>query len=161
MLMSDSALKPLMPEFVITSAISIILGLTLRDCPTGSGQIWEKRRRLVRDGLTPVFDFLEQKNITPVDNVACDVLKSFDPDGVHLVWNKALERRHTDAEGTITSSWTLIEYVCKHVLDETGRPALYRAVATTLNIAPASTLRKPSNEGLVERRASWRSVIAT
>jgi len=58
---------------------------------------------------------------------------------------KALERRHTDPEGAITSARTLLETVCKHVLDETGidyddsadLPALYKAVATKLKIAPS------------------------
>jgi hypothetical protein len=94
---------------------------------------------------TPLFDFLEQRNTAPADNVVSDVLKSFDSVGVHVVWNKALERRHTDPDGAITSARTLLETVCKHVLDETGGaytdkddlPALYRAVATTLNIAPS------------------------
>ena len=67
------------------------------------------------------------------------------PDGVHVVWNKALERRHTDPEGAITSARTLLETVCKRVLDEIGGtysekddlPSLYRAVAMALNIAPS------------------------
>jgi hypothetical protein len=145
LLMNDSALKPLLPEFVRTCRDLNHFWSYAKELPTGSGQHWEKRRRHVRDGLTPLFDFLEQKNTAPVDNVASDVLKSFDSDGVHVVWNKALERRHTDPEGAITSARTLLETVCKHVLDETrgtytdkdDLPALYRAVSTTLNIAPS------------------------
>jgi len=145
MLMNDTALKPLLPEFVRTCRDLNHFWSYAKELPTGTSQHWEKRRRHVRDGLTPLFDFLEQKNTAPVDNVASDVLKSFDPDGVHVVWTKALERRHTDPEGAITSARTLLETVCKHVLDETGGtytdkddlPSLYRAVATALNIAPS------------------------
>lgn len=144
MLMSDSALKPLLPEFVRTCRDLNHFWSYAKGLPTQNNH-WERRRQHVRDGLTPLFDYLEQRNTAPVDNVASDVLKSFDPDGVHLVWNKALERRHGDPEGAITSARTLLETVCKHVLDETrgtynekdDLPALYRAVATTLNIAPS------------------------
>ena len=114
-------------------------GITNRKQPLGEASSACPQRA---DSL---FDFLEQRNTAPVDSVASDVLKSFDADGVHAVWNRALERRHTDAEGAITIARTLLETVCKHLLDETGGtydekddlPALYRAVATTLNIAPS------------------------
>lgn len=145
MLMNDPLLKSLLPEFVRTCRDLNHFWSYAKDLPTGSSQHWEKRRRHVREGLTPLFDFLEQRNTAPVDNVTSDVLKSFDSDGVHVVWNKALERRHTDPDGAITSARTLLETVCKHVLDEIGGtytdkddlPALYRAVATTLNVAPS------------------------
>ena len=54
-------------------------------------------------------------------------------DHVHAVWNKALERRGSDAEGAITAARTLFESVCKLILDEEAAsydskadlPALY------------------------------------
>jgi hypothetical protein len=74
---------------------------------------------------------------SPVDTLASDVLQKFDADGVHTVWEKALARRHTDPDGAITTARTLLETVCKRILDEAGEtysdkddmPALYRAVA--------------------------------
>ena len=93
----------------------------------------------------PLFDYVEGKNRAPVDAVASEVLQNFDPDGVHAVWQKALDRRHTDPEGAITAARTLLETVCKHILHQTGTPysdkddlpALYKATATQLNIAPS------------------------
>lgn len=145
MLLSDDALKPLLPGFVKTCRDLNHFWSYAKDLDTGSSGHWAKRKKHVRDGLTPLFDYLEQRNRTPVDSVASDILKSFDADGVHAVWEKALERRHTDPGGAITSARTLLETVCKHILDETGGkyddkddlPALYKAVATKLNIAPS------------------------
>jgi Abortive infection C-terminus len=144
-LMDDEMLKALLPQFVRTSRDLNHFWSYVKDLPTGTSGHWEKRRRHVRDGLTPLFDFLEKRNTAPVDNVASDLLKSVDPDGVHAVWSRALERRHADPEGAITSARTLLETVCKHILDETGGsysdnddlPGLYRAVALKLNIAPS------------------------
>ncbi len=144
MLVNDPTLKPLLPEFVRTCRDLNHFWSYAKGLPTENNH-WERRRKHVRDGLTPLFDFLEHRNTAPVDNVASDVLKSFDPDGVHVVWNRALERRHTDPEGAITIARTLLETVCKHILDATGEtytekddlPALYRAVAIKLNIAPS------------------------
>jgi hypothetical protein len=95
--------------------------------------------------MTPLFDHVEGTNRAPIDAVASDVLQNFDPEGVAGVWQKALDRRHSDPEGAITAARTLLETVCKHILDKTSTPynekddlpALYRATATKLNIAPS------------------------
>jgi hypothetical protein len=141
LLLDEPAIKTLLPSFVRTSRDlnhfwSYIKGQ--------SGQ-WEPRRNLVRDAMTPLVDYLEGSHRTPVDTIVSDTLQNFDVDGVHKVWTKALERRHNDPEGAITSARTLLETVCKRVLDETlaeyddkaDLPALYKAVATKLNIAPS------------------------
>jgi hypothetical protein len=140
-LMQDPALRPLLPEFV----------RTCRDLRHFWGYIkgyapkWEPRRIHVRDSMTPVFNHLEGAHKAPVDTVASDVLQKFDADGVHTVWEKALGRRHTDPDGAITTARTLLETACKRILDEAGEvysdkddlPALYRAVALKLQIAPS------------------------
>jgi hypothetical protein len=140
-LMGDITLRPLLPEFVITC----------RDLNHFWGYIkqfsahYAPREAHVRDGFTPLFNHLDGTNRSPVDPVVSDVLSKFDEDGVHSVWQKALDRRHTDPEGAITSARTLLETVCKRVLDETGIPyndkedlsALYKMVAMQLQIAPS------------------------
>jgi hypothetical protein len=140
-LMQDPVLRPLLPEFV----------RTCRDLRHFWGYIkgyapkWEPRRIHIRDSMTPVVDHIEGTHKAPVDTVASDVLQKFDADGVHVVWEKALARRHTDPDGAITSARTLLETVCKRILDEAGEtysdkddlPALYRAVALKLQIAPS------------------------
>jgi len=59
-------------------------------------------------------------------------------------WQKALGRVHRDPEGAITSARTLIETVCKHILDSTGQTydesgdvsRLYKTAARSLNLSP-------------------------
>jgi hypothetical protein len=141
LLMRDQAIKPLLPEFV----------RTCRDLGHFWGYIkqydpkWAPRRHHVREAFTPLFNYLEGSNRTPVDGVVSEALVKFDAEGVHAVWQKALERRYADPEGAITSARTLLETVCKRVLDETSTtytdrddlPSLYRAVAMQLQIAPS------------------------
>jgi hypothetical protein len=140
-LLDEPSIKPLLSSFVRTSRDldhfwSYIKGQ--------SGQR-EPRRVHVRNAMTPLIEYLEGANKTPVDSIVSDVLQNFDADGVLKVWTKALERRHTDPEGAITSARTLLETVCKRVLDETETeyddradlPVLYKSVATKLNIAPS------------------------
>lgn len=139
--MKNSTLRPLLPEFVRTCRdLNHFWDYIRQQSPH-----WEPRRYHVRQAMTPLFQYLEGTNSTPLDNVASDVLQKFDAEGVHAVWEKALSRRHTDPEGAITSARTLLETVCKRVLDEASvpysdkddLPALYRAVSIHLKIAPS------------------------
>ncbi|MFJ5366748.1 abortive infection family protein [Pectobacterium punjabense] len=105
---------------------------------------YAERRIHIWDEFRPLLDYLEGKNSVPADEVITDALKSFNEDGVHAVWLKALERRHTDPDGAITSSRTLLETVCKHILDEMEVPynnkniemsELYKQVSYELNLS--------------------------
>ena len=140
-LMSDTVLRALLPEFVRTCRdLSYFWGYIRSVSPK-----WAPRRQHVRDALTPLFDHLERANRAPVDAVVSNVLQKFDAEGVHSVWEKALIRRHTDPDGAITTARTLLETVCKRILDEAGEtysdkddlPTLYRAVALRMQIAPS------------------------
>jgi hypothetical protein len=56
-----------------------------------------------------------------------------------------MERRENDPEGAVTLARTLLESVCKHILDGRGitykndsdLPTLYKATSQCLNIAPS------------------------
>jgi hypothetical protein len=61
---------------------------------------------------------LESRDRAPGDAVVSDALQSFDADGVHAVWSKALSRRNQDPEGVITVARTLLETVCQRILDD-------------------------------------------
>jgi hypothetical protein len=83
--------------------------------------------------------------IQPADDLISQVLNSFDESVVHHAWKKALNRRASDPEGAITAAKTLLETVCKHIIDEAGGvygenddlPKLYSTAAETLNLAPS------------------------
>ena len=81
----------------------------------------------------------------PADELISKALVSFDESGVHEAWRKALERRAGDPDGAITAAKTLLETVCKHIIEEAGGsygdnddlPKLYAAAAERLNLAPS------------------------
>jgi hypothetical protein len=64
---------------------------------------------------------------------------------VHAAWTKAIERRKNDSDGAITTARTLLETVCKRILDAMGvkyddgaeLPTLYGTAAKALNVAPS------------------------
>lgn len=105
---------------------------------------YAERRQIISVAFTPLLDELEGMWRMPADAANSTVLLSFDAEGVHAVWTKALDRRSSDAEGAITVARTLLETVCKRVLDDrdipyedkNDLPALYVAVAKALSLAP-------------------------
>jgi hypothetical protein len=112
---------------------------------------YAERDKFVRDSFTPVFAYLEGRDQAPGDQAIAETLGSFDAEGVHAVWSKALVRRTIDPEGAITSARTLLETVCKRVLEETNTaydegsdlPALYSTTARVLNLAPNQHTEEP------------------
>ena len=105
---------------------------------------WAERRKFIWGEFVPLHDELEGKSRVPADENVSDVLSKFDADNVHAVWQKALERRKEDPEGAITSARTLLETVCKHILDQAAvqyddadLSKLYKTAAAHLNLAPS------------------------
>jgi hypothetical protein len=105
---------------------------------------YAERREYLRDQFHALLAMLEAEANTPSDEVTSAVLTVVNSAHVQDAWRKALERRATDPEGAITAARTLLECVCKHVLDEAGAeydnkddlPKLYRKAAEQLNLAP-------------------------
>ena len=112
---------------------------------------YAERRQIISEAFTPLMDHLEGRYAAPGDGVASDMLQTFDAQGVHAVWARALARRTTDPEGAITLARTLLETVTKRILDELGEtytdkddlPKLYAAAAKALNLAPNQHTEEP------------------
>lgn len=137
---ADLKLRPLLPEFIRTCRDAS----QMRTNAQAVGD-YKARRAYIHDGFRPLFEHLEGVNRAPADAGVSDALQSFDRDGVHAVWEKAMGRRADDPDGAITSARTLLETVCKRILDEMGvkypdgadLPALYGMVAKGLKVAPS------------------------
>lgn len=106
---------------------------------------YAERRAFLRDAFAPALDALEFSLATPADDCTLAILRRIDGTTVQDAWHKALERRTTDPEGALTIARTLIESVCKHILDEAGEsyeegfdlPKLYKLTAKRMNLTPA------------------------
>lgn len=137
----DLATRDRLPQFVRTCRD---LGSFWGWIKGQSGQ-WEPRRALIRLGFTDLLDYLEKGTGPPSDGLASGALEAFDPEAVHRAWARALDRRERDPEGAITAARTLLEEVCKAILDRRGLtyadkddlPKLYREAAGTLSLAPS------------------------
>ena len=66
--------------------------------------LYAEKREYIYAEFSPFFDFLEHDQSVPLDLIVSEGLKRFNEVNVHVVWQKALERRITDPEGAITSA---------------------------------------------------------
>ena len=144
---ADHAVCDRLPMFVRTSRnLDAFWRFIKKEAPT-----YAERREIISTAFTPLMDHLEGRNSAPVDQASSDVLQSFDADGVHAVWTKAMERRSSNPEGAITVARTLLETVTKRILDESNTPysdkddlpKLYGAAAKVLNLAPNQHTEEP------------------
>lgn len=153
--MQEDSYKALRKEFMADPETCELLPPFVRTCHDPS-DFWSfikvefgtyaERRTHLREAFAPLLTFLERRG-TPAAELISDVLLTYDDDGVHRAWQKALKRSTDDPEGAITAARTLLESVCRHILEDAGvssghaagedLPKLYRAVSETLNIAPS------------------------
>jgi hypothetical protein len=145
--MRDPATKPLLPDFVRTCRTLDVFWPYIRD----KAATYADRRRLISQAFTPLVEYLEERNKAPGDKLVSDALESFDADGVNAVWTKALARRVSDPEGAITVARTLLETVCKRILEDVSTtytdkedlPKLYAMAARALSLAPDQHVEEP------------------
>ena len=157
---SDLRYQELRLEFIKDANTKLLLPEFVKNCRDldsfwtfikGQSGHYEPRRIIIRDGFTPLFEYLESPYRTPGDSVISDSLQNFDAESVHSIWSKALERRHADPEGAITVARTLLETICKHLLDKfdipynnkEDLPKLYYMAAKSLNLAPDQHIEEP------------------
>lgn len=106
---------------------------------------YESRRIFLRKEFAPLLDALESFDEAPVDDLVASQAKKLGAASIEQTWAKALDRRHADPEGAITLARTMLESVCKTILDDRAveyeesddLPKLYRAVSKSLGIAPS------------------------
>jgi hypothetical protein len=107
---------------------------------------YRERRAYLWSEFRPILDALESeiKGGSPSDSNVSETFQNLNSDIIHEAWRRALERRLDDPEGAITAARSLLETVCKHILDdqkiqydkEASLPNLYHLTASTLNLAP-------------------------
>lgn len=141
-LLAEPTIRDQLPRFVRTCRdLSQFWQFIQPKFPT-----YKQRRTYLWGEFNPIIDKLESQTraAPPSDARVTEVLTTMDSDAVHVAWRRALERRLDDPDGAITAARSLVETVCKYILDNAGLsyandttlPHLYRLTATTLNIAP-------------------------
>lgn len=159
--MARTELAPLVPKFVRTCRSLSQFWQFIKQ----KYQTYAERRTYLWDEFRALLERIEQERTGPADEAVTAAIEKFDAEHLQTAWRKALERRQTDPEGAITMARTLLETVCKHILDEMGTaygeapelPELYRLTSKALNLAPASTQKASSSRFLADAIQWWRA----
>ncbi len=133
-------LAPLVPRFVKTCRDLGAFWAFIKE----KFSTYDERRKFLRAEFAPLRDALEGRASAPSDPSVSGLLRATGVAYIHETWNKALGRREQDPDGAITSARTLLETVCKAILDDAqvgyrpadDLPALYGKVARVLRLAP-------------------------
>ena len=141
-LLQSSRIRPKLPDFVT-------------DCRTlehAHNRVTKEAKSLklsareyIWTAFQDLFDVLERELIDPADFEITGTIESLDSGQILGAWKKALDRRSSDPEGAITMARSLLESVCKHLLEEMEKshdrkddlPALYHNVAEELHLSPS------------------------
>ncbi len=142
-LMRESVIKHLIPDFVRHSRDADSLRTALSGVASGQGS-WAIRRGHVDESFNSLLNFLESGG-GAADATITDGLISYDAPAVQATWAKALDRRTADPEGAVTAASTLLEEVCKHIIEDSGgqwqekwnTPKLYAEASSILNLSPS------------------------
>jgi len=165
--MDDMTLQDLLPSFLRTVRELAQFWPFIK---MQSGN-YEGRRKYIWDEFRPLLDALERNSSAPSDGAISDAFINLDCEVVSRAWIKALERRTEDPEGAITAARTLLEAVCKRILDDVGVThtgkedfsELYKMVAKQLRLAPEGYEEKnfkailSSCQGIVNHLATLRN----
>ncbi|HUV29893.1 MAG TPA: abortive infection family protein [Acidobacteriota bacterium] len=107
---------------------------------------YAERRRFIWDEMSRLLSYCESCQPFPAQESISEVVRRFDEAGINTAWQKALERKSSDPEGAITLSRTILESVCKHILDEQGikydenridLSDLYKMTAKAMHLSPS------------------------
>lgn len=136
-LMEDEAVRNRLPRAVrVCRVLDELWDFIQPDFPT-----YASRREYLREEFDPLLTFLEERDSNPASDVMDTPLGDFSIAGVRTTWHKAIERIDNDPEGAITAARSLVESVCKHVLEENGESHndldnIYRQTSRLLKLAP-------------------------
>ncbi|MEA5551979.1 abortive infection family protein [Anabaena cylindrica UHCC 0172] len=111
----------------------------------GYSGAYQERRMYLQKEFNPLLTLLETEVIISINSGISEILTMVDSEHIKEAWQKALERKSTDIDGAITIARTLLETVCKYILDKSGvtydpgedLPSLYRKTSKELTLAPS------------------------
>lgn len=105
---------------------------------------YDERRKFLYESFDPILSLLEKEETVPSNESTKTIMQEIDWDSVSNIWDKALARLNSDPEGAITLARTLLEDLCKYILDESKIPysdteslsTLYFRASKEINLHP-------------------------
>lgn len=141
-LLRDSAVKSLLPQFVVDCQSAQQYWVYIRDLFSS----YEERRVYLYSQFEPLLLAISADPTLPIEEMVSNALKIVDWNHVQRAWVKVQGRRLSDPDGAITAARTLVETVCKHILDELQEPYSVRDDLPSLYSKTANRLRLAASQ---------------
>lgn len=149
----DDVYCPLRDEFLTRADLKIKLPAFVRRYRTLSAfwqfikhesSTYKERAAFIRREFEDLTQYLEDQDDNPGSQPVEESLFLLDSSSVMTAWEKAIERCQHDPEGAITAARSLLETVCKHILDHSDQeyedsvklPRLWALCSEELRLAP-------------------------
>ena len=140
-LMNNTLVKDKLPSFVRSCESLHEFWTVIQD----QIRTYAKRRTYIAEQFDEVVTFLEQQAAASGKEPFSPLLSTVDAPHVTAAWQAAQEKRESDPTAAITSARTLVEAVCKHILDglkvsyseKDDLTTMYRLTADALNLSPS------------------------
>ncbi|MBL7706764.1 MAG: abortive infection family protein [Taibaiella sp.] len=139
-LLKQTSIKSQIPDFVVNNG-SVYDFWQFIKASFGS---YAERRFFLQEAFEPLLNSTLNFVETVPHHDMIPQIATVDEQFIAQAWRKALDRMNEDPEAAITSARSLIELVCKHILDEKEvnyddsieLPKLYKQTAGVLNLSP-------------------------
>lgn len=134
-------LKDKVPDFILKNATVYDFWQFIKSEHGG----YATRRYFLEEAFEPLLNAtLTLADTSPHQDMIPEIALEMNEQYISETWRKALVRLKEDPEAAITSARSLVELVCKHILDETSAeyddaadlPKLYKLTAANLNLSP-------------------------
>jgi hypothetical protein len=144
-LLDDPSISDKLPRFVRTCRDPAAFWGYIKAQASGTGS-YDARRQILREAFEPLMSHLERAHGSPIDAEVEGATIALNAESVVAAWTKAMSRRTSDPDGAITAARSLLESVCKTILEDRGiayndrkddLPKLYSRVSKALKLAPS------------------------
>lgn len=144
-LLDDPSISDKLPRFVRTCRDPAAFWGYIKAQASGTGS-YDARRQILREAFEPLMSHLERAHGSPIDAEVEGATIALNAESVVAAWTKAMSRRTSDPDGAITAARSLLESVCKTILEDRGiayndrkddLPKPYSRVSKALKLAPS------------------------
>ncbi|MET6996405.1 abortive infection family protein [Chitinophaga defluvii] len=138
-LLNHSVLSPHVPDYIINSPELQHFWEFIK-CQGG----YRPRREYLNDTLSALISESDQLSAVLAHDLLQKIKVEINLNYINESWSKSLIRLNADPDGAITSARSLLETVCKHILENLNIEydenlelnKLYKQTATNLNLSP-------------------------
>lgn len=140
-LLSQPELLPCLPDWASSCRYGGQFWSFIKDISS----TYQGRREFIWESLSSAFDLVERGATEPSSISLEDMMADCTSISVIDCWKKLHLRRRNDPEGAITTARSLVESICKYILEELEEPytnkddlpRLYKKTANAMHLSPA------------------------